>query len=85
VEGKEGREEGEGRERGRGRKGKGRSKVLLVSDSGNVCDRVVCFATSLCSPVLLLRQVDKVKRLCIKNFPKVLVIQPGDLIMSRRG
>ena len=90
VEGKEGREGGkegregwkEGREGGRGRKGEtegkegeGRSNVLLVGDSGDVCDRVVCFAASLCSPDLLLPQVDTVKRLCIKNLPNVLVIQ----------
>jgi len=47
-EGKEGKEGGEGRERGRGRKGEtegkereGRSNVLLVGDSGDICDRVV--------------------------------------------
>ena len=35
----------------------------------------VIVATSLCCHDLLLPQVDTVKRLCIKKFPKVLVIQ----------
>ena len=58
--------------------GEGGTNLSIVGDNGDVLHGDLTgyvVATSLYSREFLLPQVDAVKRLCIKKFPKVLVIR----------